>query len=105
MGEAQAQDDKLEQRGPATGVLTLTFVQEGKEVPVTFTRRPLGFKFPNKAPLAVTAVTAAASLGVKEGMKLKDVSGVLVDETSGKSAKEIFALLKESVATLPGDQS
>uniref|UniRef100_A0A7S2QP61 PDZ domain-containing protein n=1 Tax=Zooxanthella nutricula TaxID=1333877 RepID=A0A7S2QP61_9DINO len=82
--------------------LECTFRHGDVDVPVTFTRRPLGFTFVNKAPIVVTDVTpVGAAAGVKAGMTLTSVGDVAVGAASGKEYGDVFKALQQAVDRLP----
>lgn len=74
---------------------------DSQHVPVTFSKKPLGFEFDLIAPIKVKNIQqdcVAKRHGVEVGWVVKKVAGI---ELSTKSFKDQVDMLKKSVASLP----
>jgi len=82
--------------------LTITFLQEGKEVPITFPKQPLGLTFDsNTSPVVIRKLPAGGqgeALGVKAGMQIKAIGGA---EVTAMKYEEILKRIKDGAASLP----
>lgn len=74
---------------------------DGREVPVVFSKKPLGFEFDMIAPIKVKAIQeecVARRHGVEVGWVVKKVAG---EDLSSRSFTEQVELLKKCVYSLP----
>jgi len=86
----------------ANNGLTITFVHDGKDLDITFPKKPLGFNFKSDvAPLLVSRTPAGSqgdALGLKVGMQIKSIGGT---DVFAMSYEEAVKIIKDRVALLP----
>jgi len=82
--------------------LTITFLEEGKEVPITFPKQPLGLTFDsNTSPVVIKKLPSGGqgeALGVKAGMQIKAIGGA---EVTAMKYEEILKRIKDGASSLP----
>jgi len=103
---APASEEKKEEakevKEEKTTGLTIIFLENGKEVPITFPKQPLGLTFNSDTlPVAITNLPAGGqgeTLGVKVGMQIKTIGSA--DVTTMKY-EEVLKTIKDGAASLP----
>jgi len=82
--------------------LTITFLEDGKEVPITFPKQPLGLTFDsNASPVIIKKLPTGGqgeALGVKAGMQIKAIGGA---EVIAMKYEDILKRIKDGAALLP----